>query len=117
MEYSGGGGTVSVVNTADGTSKRQRSLRTAPSRDALAGARGGRAIGGRRARGDPPADRGAQVTSAGSVHSLVASARPRIRFSPERRLALLVAVSSLLWLLPGRPAAAGRRHPAPPRRP
>ena len=45
------------------------------------------------------------MTSAGSVRSLVASARPRIRFSPERRLALLVAVSSLLWLLPGRAGA------------
>ena len=45
------------------------------------------------------------MTSAGSVRSLVASARPRIRFSPEQRLALFVAVSSLLWLLPGRAGA------------
>jgi uncharacterized protein (DUF58 family) len=43
-------------------------------------------------------------------HALVAGPRPRLRFSPERRLAALVAVSSLLWLLPGRAgpqAAAG----------
>jgi uncharacterized protein (DUF58 family) len=42
------------------------------------------------------------VTEAGGAHALAVSARPRIRFSPERRLAMLVAGSSLLWLLPGR---------------
>ncbi len=38
---------------------------------------------------------------AGSVRSLAATGKPRIRFSPERRLALLVALASLLWLIPG----------------
>jgi uncharacterized protein (DUF58 family) len=42
------------------------------------------------------------VTDAGNAHALVASRTPRIRFSPERRLALVVALSSALWLLPGR---------------
>ena len=38
---------------------------------------------------------------AGSVRSLAATGKPRIRFSPERRLALVVALASLLWLTPG----------------
>jgi uncharacterized protein (DUF58 family) len=42
------------------------------------------------------------VTAPGGVHSLAASSRPRIRFSPERRLGVCVAAASLLWLLPGR---------------
>ncbi len=45
------------------------------------------------------------MTSAGGAHLLAVSARPRIRFSPERRLAVLVAAASLLWLLPGRAGA------------
>jgi uncharacterized protein (DUF58 family) len=42
------------------------------------------------------------VKSAGSVRTLAISGRPRIRFAPQRRLAVIVAVASLLWLLPGR---------------
>jgi uncharacterized protein (DUF58 family) len=42
------------------------------------------------------------VTTGGGVHSLAVSSRPRIRFAPERRLAIVVAVAALLWLLPGR---------------
>lgn len=38
---------------------------------------------------------------AGRVHALASARTPRIRFSPERRLAVLVALTSLLWLLPG----------------
>jgi uncharacterized protein (DUF58 family) len=33
---------------------------------------------------------------------LVTAKQPRLRFSPERRLALLVALSGVLWLIPGR---------------
>jgi uncharacterized protein (DUF58 family) len=45
------------------------------------------------------------VTSTGGAHLLAVSPRPRVRFSPERRLAVLVAGASLLWLLPGRAGA------------
>ena len=38
----------------------------------------------------------------GTGQALAVSARPRIRFAPRRRLALAVAVASLLWVLPGR---------------
>ncbi|HEV8410435.1 MAG TPA: hypothetical protein VGQ30_07995, partial [Gemmatimonadaceae bacterium] len=42
------------------------------------------------------------MTAPGGLHSLAASSRPRIRFSPERRLAICVAAASGLWLMPGR---------------
>lgn len=42
------------------------------------------------------------MNEAGGAHALAVAGSPRIRFAPERRLALLVAASSLLWLLPGR---------------
>ena len=38
---------------------------------------------------------------AGSAQLLAVSRKPRIRFAPERRLALLIALASLLWLIPG----------------
>jgi uncharacterized protein (DUF58 family) len=42
------------------------------------------------------------MKSAGSVRTLSASKKPRIRFAPERRLAAAVAFASFLWLIPGR---------------
>lgn len=42
------------------------------------------------------------MNAAGSVRALAVSTRPRLRFAPERRLAMLVALAALLWLLPGR---------------
>jgi uncharacterized protein (DUF58 family) len=36
------------------------------------------------------------------MRALTVSVKPRIRFSPERRLALVVALAAPLWLLPGR---------------
>jgi uncharacterized protein (DUF58 family) len=41
------------------------------------------------------------VIGGGTVRALAASKKPRLRFAPERRLALLVALASLLWLIPG----------------
>jgi uncharacterized protein (DUF58 family) len=38
---------------------------------------------------------------AGGARTLPVSRKPRIRFAPERRLALCVALASLLWLIPG----------------
>ena len=45
------------------------------------------------------------MNPAGGARPLAVSARPRLRFSPERRLGVFVALSSLLWMVPGR---AGR---------
>lgn len=42
------------------------------------------------------------MNAGGGARQLAVSARPRLRLAPERRLALLVALASLLWLLPGR---------------
>ncbi len=39
---------------------------------------------------------------AGDSRALLVARRPFIRFSPERRLAMLVAIASPLWLIPGR---------------
>ncbi len=38
---------------------------------------------------------------AGSAQALAVSKKPRVRFAPERRLALLVALAALLWMIPG----------------
>lgn len=42
------------------------------------------------------------VSASGGARPLAAAKKPRLRYSPERALAWLVAASGLLWLLPGR---------------
>jgi uncharacterized protein (DUF58 family) len=42
------------------------------------------------------------MTAGGSARPLATAKQPRFRYSPERRLAWLVAISAALWLIPGR---------------
>jgi uncharacterized protein (DUF58 family) len=42
------------------------------------------------------------VTDSDGARPLVTAKQPRLRYSPERRLALMVALSAVLWMIPGR---------------
>lgn len=41
------------------------------------------------------------MTEDGGAQTLAVSSKPRLRYSPERRFALIVAIAGLVWLLPG----------------